>query len=317
LSIDFFLINLSKILKFQSMQGFSRFFFLFIFLLSNQLIAQITIESERDKDNNVNLFAINTAEMPYSVLLNFSDLQNMTTPGGGQTVVVANPGRTKVATLRPTLAGQGSNFRYSYSFGRGNVYAKSKNLPAYLIPVPEGTSVKAVPNNPLEKTLGKEIEGNSYRGISFSLEGTTPILAPRKGVVISLKMDVQAKGENLSFTAEENFIELYHEDGTFTKLTVLKAGSEQVKLGQQVFPGDTLALSAGENYNQGPHVRVIQLKTILEKDQFFYRAFPVSYMSDQGALEINEYATLKSVHPQELVTGEMNKREIKTYLERK
>jgi hypothetical protein len=130
-------------------------------------------------------------------------------------------------------------------------------------------------------------------------------------------MDVQAKGDNLSFIAEENFIELYHEDGTFTKITVLKAGSEQVKLGQQVFPGDALALSAGENYSQGAHVRVIQLKTILEKDQFFYRAFPVSYISDQGVLEINEYTTLKSVHPQELVTGEMNKRELKTYIERK
>ena len=130
-------------------------------------------------------------------------------------------------------------------------------------------------------------------------------------------MDVQTKGNNLSFTAEENFIELYHEDGTFTKITVLKAGSEQVKLGQQVFPGDTLALSAGENYSQGPHVRVIQLKTILEKDQFFYRAFPVSYISDQGVLEIKEYTTLKAVHPQELVTDEMNKRELKTYLEKK
>jgi murein DD-endopeptidase MepM/ murein hydrolase activator NlpD len=299
------------------MKLFVRFLIGFSFLLPNRLAAQVTIESERDKENNVNLFATNTAEVPYSVLLNFTGLQNMTTPGGGKTVVVANPGRSKVATLRPTLAGQGTNFQYSFSFAKGNVYAKSKTIPTYLIPVPEGTSVKAVTNNPLEKTMGKEIEGNSYRGVSFNFEESTPILAPRKGIVASLKMDVQAKGNNLSFTSEENFIELYHEDGTFTKITVLKAGSEQVKLGQQVFPGDTLALSAGENYSQGPHVRVIQLKTILEKDQFFYRPFPVSYISDQGTLEINEYTTLKAVHPQELVTGEMNKRELKTYLERK
>ncbi|MCM0060346.1 MAG: M23 family metallopeptidase [Algoriphagus sp.] len=289
----------------------------FIFLVCFRVAAQVTIESERDKDNNVNLFATNTADMPYSVLLNFSDLQNMTTPGGGSTVVVANPGRSKVATLRPTLAGQGSNFRYSYSFARGNVFAKSKSLPAYLLPVPEGTRVEAVPINPLEKRIGKEIEGNSYRGISFNLEGTTPILAPRKGVVVSLKMDVQAKGENLSFTAEENFLELYHEDGTFTKITVLKAGSEQVKLGQQVFPGDALALSAGENYAQGPHVRISQVKTVLEKDQFFYRTFPITYMSDQGELEIQEFISLKAVHPEELVTREMSKRELKTYLEGK
>ncbi|MEY3648678.1 MAG: hypothetical protein RLZ13_1563, partial [Bacteroidota bacterium] len=46
-------------------------------------------------------------------------------------------------------------------------------------------------------------------------------------------------------------------------------------------------------------------------------SIPVSYISDQGVLEINEYTTLKSVHPQELVISEMNKRELKTYLERK
>ena len=288
-------------------------FFCFFFLFSIRMQAQVTIESERDKENNVNLFATNTAEISYSVLLNFSDLQNMTTPGGGKTVVLANPGRSKIATLRPTLAGQGSNYRYSYSYAKGNVYAKSKNLPAYLIPVPEGTMLEVVLINP----LGEENEANSYRGVSFSLEETTPILAPRKGVVVSMRMDAEAKGENLSFTTEENFIELYHLDGTFTKITVLKAGSEQVKLGQQVFPGDTLALSAGENYAQGPHIRVTQTKTVLEDDQFFYRTFPVSYMSDQGVLEIKEYATLKAVHPEELVTNEMSKRELKTYLEGK
>ncbi len=88
-------------------------------------------------------------------------------------------------------------------------------------------------------------------------------------------------------------------------------------MGQQVFPGDTLALSAGENYAQGPHVRILQVKTVLENDRFYYRTFPVTYLSDQGVLEIKEYITLKAVYPEELVTSEMNKRELKTYLEGK
>lgn len=72
---------------------------LFFLTIGQNLKAQITIETERDKDNNVNFYATNPKEIPYSVVLNFSELQNMTTPAGGNTIAVANPGRTKVATL--------------------------------------------------------------------------------------------------------------------------------------------------------------------------------------------------------------------------
>ena len=98
-------------------------FFLLSFLSIQALNAQITVDTERDKDNNVNFYATNPTEIPYSIILNFSQLQNMTTPAGGNTTAVANPGRTKVATLRPTLAGQGTSYRYSFSTAKGNVYA--------------------------------------------------------------------------------------------------------------------------------------------------------------------------------------------------
>jgi hypothetical protein len=289
---------------------------LFLFLVQAQ--AQVTIETERDKDNNVNFYAINTAEIPYSVLLNFSDLQNMTTSAGGKTLAVAIPGRSKVATLRPTLAGQGSNFRYSFSFAKGNVYAKSKQeVAAYLLPVPDGTSVKAVRNNTVEGALGQANKQENYAGVTLFFDKPTQITAPRKGLVAALKMDGEPVGTNLSYVAEENFIELYHEDGTLTRLSVLKAGTEQVKLGQLVFPGDPLALSGGENYSQGPQTRILQLRTLLEENRFLYRPFPVTYMTDQGPREIKDYTTLVSAHPQELITIEMSKRELKAYLERK
>lgn len=288
------------------------------FLFLAQVQAQVTIQTERDKDSNVNFYAINTAEIPYSVLLNFSDLQNMSTSAGGNTLAVAIPGRSRVATLRPTLAGQGTNFRYSFSFAKGNVYAKSKQeVAAYLLPVPANTSVKAVRNNALEGALGQANQQESYAGITLFFDEPTQITVPRKGLVASLKMDVDPVGTNLSYVAEENFIELYHEDGTFTRLSVLKAGSEQVKLGQLVFPGDLLALSGGENYSQGPQLRILQLRTLLEENRFLYRPFPVAYMTDQGAREIKDYTTLVSSHPQELITIEMSKRELKAYLERK
>ncbi|MBC6367170.1 M23 family metallopeptidase [Algoriphagus sp. AK58] len=293
------------------------FFSLFSLLSFTSLQAQITIDTERDKENNVNFYANNPTEIPYSVILNFSQLQNMTTPAGGNTTAVATPGRTKVATLRPTLAGQGTSYRYSFTFAKGNVYAKSKVNPSYLVPVSEGTVVKAVLNNPLASTVGDETAKGSYVGVSFMFDQPVQIVAPRKGIIADMKMDANVSGNNLSYAAEENFIEIYHEDGTFTKLTVMKAGSEKVKVGQQVFPGDVLADSGGENYSQGPHVRMINIRTVKDNDRLIYQPFPVSFVSDKGDLEIKQYVTFSVVHPEEVKMLEMSKKELKTYQEGK
>lgn len=297
----------------------NRFTLLLLFFLAigQKLEAQITIDTERDKDNNVNFYANNPKEIPYSVILNFSQLQNMTTPAGGKTTAVANPGRTKVATLRPTLAGQGTNYRYSFSFAKGNLYAKSKVDPVYLVPVEEGVVVKAALNNPLAATVGDESAKGSYVGVSFMFDQPTQIVAPRKGIIAEMKMDAKVEGQNLSFAREENYIEIYHEDGTFTKLTVLKSGSEKVKVGQQVFPGDILAESGGENYSQGPHVRMINIRTVKDNDRLNYQPFPVFFVSDKGNLEVKQYVTFSTVHPEEVITMEMSKKELKSYQEGK
>lgn len=292
----------------------SKIFFplLLVFSLSSGAFAQITIESEQDADRNVVFYAVNPTKIPYSVVLNFSQLQNMTTPGGGNVTGIASPGRSKVATLKPTLAGQGTNYRYSFSYAKGNVYGKTKIDPVYLIPVPEGTQVKAILNNNISNTLNKSEKDDSYVGLSFIFDQPSSIVAPRKGVIAEMKMDYQPDKENLTFTAEENYIEIYHEDGTITKLMVLKAGSEKVEVGEVVFPGQVLADSAGENYQQGPHVRMVNQRTEKDgPDRLKYTLFPVVFATDEGNIEIKELRNFTVTHPQEIVTLELNKKELK------
>jgi biotin carboxyl carrier protein len=193
-------------------------------------------------------------------------------------------------------------------------------IPAFLFPLAQtqlSSSLTGVLNNPLAATVGDESAKGSYVGVSFMFDQPTQIVAPRKGIVAELKMDAKVEGESLSFVREENYIEIYHEDGTFTKLTVLKAGSEKVKVGQQVFPGDVLAESGGENYSQGPHVRMINIRTVRDNDRLTYQPFPVLVVSDKGNLEIRQYITFSTVHPEEIITMEMSKKELKTYQEGK
>lgn len=286
---------------------------LLFFSLIFHVLAQITIETEQDSDRNVLFYAVNQTKIPYSVVLNFSQLQNMTTPGGGNVTGIASPGRSKVASLKPTLAGQGTNYRYSFSYAKGNVYGKTKIDPVYLIPVPEGSQVKAILNNNISNTLNKSEKDDSYVGLSFIFDQPTSIVAPRKGVIAEMKMDYATDKESLSFSAEENYIEIYHEDGTITRLMVLKSGSAKVEVGDLVLPGQILAESGGENYQQGPHVRMVNQRTEKDgPDKFKYSYFPVVFATEKGNIEIKELMDLTAIYPLDVVTMEMSKKELKS-----
>jgi murein DD-endopeptidase MepM/ murein hydrolase activator NlpD len=277
-------------------------------------VAQIKVESERDNDGNVLIFATNTESIPYSVILNFSTLQNLATTGGGNVTAIAPPGRSQLTRLKPTIAGQSTSYNYSYSFGKGNVYGKSKADPVYLIPVAAGTKVTAIQMVHLENKLGTNRSNDEHVGVSFRFEEPTSIVAPRKGIIAEVKMSNIEQKENLDFASSENYIEIYHEDGSITKLMVLKQGSEKVKVGDVVFPGDVLAESAGENYRSGLHVRLVTIRT--EKDgvdKFKYSVIPTKFATPLGNIEISKTLEIEVVHPKEIIELEMSKKELKKY----
>jgi len=288
------------------------FSFLLIFSFAHAINAQITLDPQRDSEQNVVIYAVNPTKIPYSLIINFSDLQNMTTSGGGNTVAVASPGRSKVATLKPTLAGQGTNYRYSFSFAKGNIYGKTKVEPIYLIPVADGTAVTAHVNTNISKAIKSDVDAEAYVGVSFVFEEATTIVAPRKGVIAEMKMDYRTESDNLAFAADENYIEIFHEDGTLTRLKILKAGSEKVQVGDVVLPGQALAESAGDKYQNGPHVLMINFKPVkADLDKFKYTYFPVVFAAKEGNLEIKESTKLTATQPQEVVTMELSKKELK------
>ena len=139
-------------------------------------------------------------------------------------------------------------------------------------------------------------------------------MAPRKGVVTEISMDKYAEKDNLDFDRGENFIELFHEDGSLTKIMVLRPGSEKVKLGQVVFPGDVIAESAGEDYNSGFHVRVANMKPAKDgASKLKYEMKPMEFLVKEGMPDIAARQALVVVHPVEVVTAEMSKKEKKTY----
>lgn len=281
-------------------------------------LSQITIDSEWDDDGNLTFFSQNTTIIPYSVLFDFSELQNLSSAGGRYVTSVAMPGRSRLTTLKVKTEGVYTNFKFSTTYIKGNVFGKSKEEPVYIVPVQEGVNVSVDFLTPLESVLGQEVKGSAYRGVMFNFEVEAMIVAPRKGIVSAIKMQENNDSKNLSYTEEENMIELYHEDGTLTQLKVLKSNSQKVKLGQMVFPGDILAESAGENYVHGRHVRMICLKLDrITPDQLNYTNIPVTFSTPSGSHKFVRPEVFPVVWPKEIITAELNKKELKAFQERK
>jgi len=285
--------------------------FFFAFSIISPSLSQVKIVYERDKDNVIRFYAENEYHIPYSITIEFTELRNLSPSGGMKIHAIANPGRTAVTKLTRNVINENDNFRFTSSYHKGNYRARNNENFFYLIPIAEGGYATPLPLTHIENTINKEKLNESYVGVSFKFDSATTICAPRKGIVSDLKIEEELKGSSYSYSALDNYIELYHEDGTFSKISVLKSGSAKVKIGDKVYPGTPLAESAGEKYQSGPHVRMVQSKLVVNDNKFERVTIPVKYHSDELD-ESNFYGkTVLVSHPKDLVKLEMSKKEIK------
>ena len=287
---------------------------LWMLLFSQIAIAQITMQTVNGEEGSMELYVTNMGNVPYTILIDYTERANLNSSGNSG-LVVARPGKSKVATLNRVKEGQTTSLAYTYSFIKGDYFGKSKKDPLYLIPLSEGTVVTGNRMTHIENQLQPNKENTDYVGVSFSFDMPTEILAPRKGVVSEISMNKYPDKNNLAFDRSENYIELFHDDGSLTKIMVLRPGSEKVKLGQEVFPGDVLAESGGEDYNSGLHVRLANMKPVKDgKSKLKYEMVPMKFICKEGISDLAKSERLNVVHPEEVITAEMSKKELKAFL---
>lgn len=71
-----------------------------LFLLSKSLYAQVEIVAEQDQDRNLTLISFNKSEIPYTVKIEFLQLDNLESLEGNILFKVAEPGKTNLLKLQ-------------------------------------------------------------------------------------------------------------------------------------------------------------------------------------------------------------------------
>lgn len=286
-----------------------------LFLIGNLCFAQVQIVAEQDPDRNLTLIAFNKNPIPYTIRIEFLKLENLESWEGNIIFKVATPGKSELVKLRSVYVNENTSFNYNTKLYKGNFQPSDLVRPAYLIPVEEGTFLSMRPLTAQMPENPKNSESQPFVGVGFFFEKPAVICAPRKGIVSEIKMDGENTATGPSDLDSENFVEIYHQDGIFSRLTGLKANSAKLAVGDTVFPGQAIAESSAQPNQTNHHVKMIQSRWEMGEMGMIWVNFPVNIFAGQQEVKTEGVITdLKSIHPAELISKEMDKKELKKFL---
>lgn len=266
----------------------------------------VTIKAERNSSQEIVFTVENLSFVPYTITLTFDKLQgtNTLTEGIAYNYPIYT-GRKNMVTLRPTDPNSGISYSYRSLIRKGNWEVKPDSNFVYLFPLADGKPVRMSGIKDLKDSHAKVVR---YIGISFKTTEGDTIFAARSGEVGEI-LDVSAStGDHKAYSKEENYIEIFHKDGSWATYRILKDGGILVKPGDRVIAGQPIGIAGGKNYENGSHLMFV-VHTPNRDDSFF----PTFYLSDGQTGKPNLKALYVSTHPKEIIMQEMTKKEKKIY----
>lgn len=293
-------------------------FYLLAFLCFIPVIAMtqtshpVTITYERSAKGDVTFYADNVSYTPYTVTLKFTRLSGTSSIQEGEPHETAiRRGKTRLLTLKPASENSGVGFAYRSNVVKGDYRAKTDTNFVYLFPLAEGKRVRMNHMVSLEKVLGSEGKSR-LTGVSFKTDEGDTIVAVRRGLVTEIRDDSASKTEHKSFNANENYVEVYQDDGTFARYMLFQDNGILVSPGDRVIPGQPLGIIGGSNYERGSHLRF----SIYCPDMERFTFVPCFYLSSgqTGKPAVGELYV--SEHPKEIIMQEMSKKERKKFEEK-
>ncbi len=213
----------------------------------------------------------------------------MSSSNGNHKIFVI-PARTKgyvISTLKLI-----KNGRYGY---------KSKNRSNYGNHLEETQDRSYIYNLPFAK--GKTFKiSQGYNGqrthqnqkaLDFSMPIGTDIYAAREGVVIKV-VDTNTKTCYEKECAKfNNFILIYHKDGTFSNYAHINTNSALVKPGDKVEKGQLIAKSGNIGWSSGPHLHFVVFNQKMGKRETLKTKFKINeggepvFLKEKGTYLIN------------------------------
>jgi hypothetical protein len=121
--------------------------------------------------------------------------------------------------------------------------------------------------------------------LDFSMSDGTPVLAAREGVVVNVQQSNSISCPQPECGKYNNFVLVYHPDGTFAEYTHLQKDGARVQRGDKVEKGTLIGLSGNTGWTSGPHLHFVCFMQRLGSRESFPTEFRTGDGSKVEALE--------------------------------
>lgn len=288
--------------------------------------AAIVVKAVRNTDNSVDFTYEKNKPGTYKITIKFNSLAN-TFANDYEGMVKYDSGN--LLTLRPDKSDTAITYGYSVSYVIGNWEPKVDSLFHYVLPFKKGKNYPISESSNLnEKYFGSKTI-NTWKAYFVSSKTADTICAMRKGIVVELKNEyvTDTLVTGYIYSSKRNSVKIEHEDGTYASYFGLKMNSFMVKLGETVFPATPLAVL--DKFNNKTFNLHFYISYVGNKDYVYdpeaklktaqtpYDYVTPYFYTAEGIVQIVPKSKYTADYNPEIITKEMNKKELKLFLKKK
>jgi hypothetical protein len=313
------MINTPSLITINNMKQFLLFITILAFCCqSTYSQAGIGVYYESDPQGNYKFYCKNANYCNYLVEITLPQVINLRSSVSFPFTKEVKPGNTFLFELRIERVETFSTFNYTTKYFKGCINPDVLTNFTYLLPIKPGNATEAFELKYL-RIGAQQSEPKDWYVIGLKTNYRDTVYAARRGIVSSLRDSAQLKLSDYTYSSEENYLELYHDDCSFGMYEVLSRIF--LKLGQKVEAGDPIGLAGGGNYTSGAHIRfsvsynheeLLSNNSNGGKKKVLYNAYvPLNfYTKESGSTRLVYGNKYTSEHPDSLIIQEMSKREL-------
>ena len=226
------------------------------------------------------VYVDNLEPCPVSLAIDFKLVNLSSSVGDTRTFVIpANSKKNKVTELLIKFKLKSYTFDYSYTAYYGNPNLEEYDVSyQYHLPYKKGTSHRVI------QGYNGSYTHQNRNALDFSMDVGSEVFSARKGIVVEVVDEYDKACEDEGCEKFNNYVLIYHRDGTFANYAHLKKEGAVVKKGDTVATGQLIAYSGNVGRSSGPHLHFEVYMPGIEKNKSLKTNFRIGDGSDYSVL---------------------------------